>query len=649
MEDLRSARNLLDKNAFMASIDVEDAYLLVPVDKARILVACCPGVEYGKVFCKRLERAKWLALLVNNNDFEGSMKLNETVFEDVLWWKRNISKTSSRIKTQNYSLVISSDASRTGWGAESQGNVTHGFWSPEDQKLHINHLELLAAFFALKCFASEARDCEILLRIDNTTAIAYINKAGGIKYPGLSELARSIWQWCESRNIWVVASYIPSKLNVEADRASRQVNLDTEWELSQTAFQKVLGCYGPFSIDLFGSRVNKKCSRFCSRYPDPDAELVDAFTFSWRSERFYAFPPFALILPALRKIINDKASGVLIATESSTCSQIISNGRQIIRQAFIRKGISNEAAEIMLDSITESTVKQYEGCLKKWLFFADQERIDAFNPQNTDVIKFLADRFSKGAKYGTINSTRAAISLISQNNLSKDVMISRFIRGTFKKRPTRPKYAETWNTEQVLTYVETIEDINKLRLKELSEILTTLLILITAHRMQTLALINIKDITRSSTGLSIKIPDLIKTSRPGKEQPILTVPFFKEREKLCVASIMLKYLERTENLRSNSDKLFISTIKPHKPASAQTISHWIKSLLEKAGIDISTFTAYSIKHAAVSKACKQGLDVDTIRRTAGWSAGSTVFARFYNRPIQPASDSFANTIINKNT
>ncbi|CAD6234371.1 GSCOCG00001862001-RA-CDS, partial [Cotesia congregata] len=153
---------------------------------------------------------------------------------------------------------------------------------------------------------------EILLRIDNTTAIAYINKAGGIKYPRLSELARSIWQWCESRNIWVVASYIPSKLNVEADRASRQVNLDTEWELSQTVFQKVLGCYGPFSIDLFASRVNKKCSRFCSRYPDPDAELVDAFTFSWRSEEFYAFPPFALILPALRKIINDKASGVLV-------------------------------------------------------------------------------------------------------------------------------------------------------------------------------------------------------------------------------------------------------------------------------------------------------------------------------------------------
>ncbi|CAH2104176.1 unnamed protein product [Euphydryas editha] len=36
-----------------------------------------------------------------------------------------------------------------------------------------------AAFFGLQIFAKYLRDCEILLRIDNTTAIAYINKMGG--------------------------------------------------------------------------------------------------------------------------------------------------------------------------------------------------------------------------------------------------------------------------------------------------------------------------------------------------------------------------------------------------------------------------------------------------------------------------------------
>lgn len=111
-----------------------------------VLIACIPGVEYGRAYSKRLERAKWLALLINNKNFEGFMLLKEDVFEDIRWWKDNIMLTSSRIKSHNYKLVLTSDASRTGWGAESSGVVTQGFWSIQDQKFRINYLELLAAF-----------------------------------------------------------------------------------------------------------------------------------------------------------------------------------------------------------------------------------------------------------------------------------------------------------------------------------------------------------------------------------------------------------------------------------------------------------------------------------------------------------------------
>ena len=233
--------------------------------------------------------------------------------EDFRWWRKNVMIGVNPIKMQNYRLVISSDASRTGWGAEADGVVTHGFWNQEDQKSHINYLELLASFFALKCFAENAYNCEVLLRIDNMTAIAYLNKAGGINFKHLSELARQIWQWGgENRKIWLVASYIPSRENIQADAASRIKNLDTEWELSQRAFEKIINMFGPVTIDLFASRINKKCERFCARYQDPEAEIVDAFTISWEKEKFYAFPPFALILPTLRKIINDKASGIMV-------------------------------------------------------------------------------------------------------------------------------------------------------------------------------------------------------------------------------------------------------------------------------------------------------------------------------------------------
>lgn len=55
-----------------------------------------------------------------------------------------------------------------------------------------------------------------------------------------------------------------------------------------------------------------------------------------------------------------------------------------------------------------------------------------------------------------------------------------------------------------------------------------------AHRLQTLALINIDNISKSSSGIMIKIPDLIKTSRPRPFQLDLYLPFFEKRlEWMC--------------------------------------------------------------------------------------------------------------------
>lgn len=56
--------------------------------------------------------------------------------------------------------------------------------------MHINYLELKAAFFGLECFAKNLSHCDILIRIDNTTAIAYINNMGGIQFPNLSKIAK---------------------------------------------------------------------------------------------------------------------------------------------------------------------------------------------------------------------------------------------------------------------------------------------------------------------------------------------------------------------------------------------------------------------------------------------------------------------------
>jgi len=266
----------------------------------------------GQSIVKELERQKFLALIINDNDYEGNIYITKKMKEDLEWWQHKATIGKNPIRLNQFKAELSSDASLTGWGAHCQGISAHGFWSSEERKFSINYLELLAAFFTLKCFVTHYSNCEILLRMDNTSAIAYINRAGGVQFPHLSELSRKIWKWCEDRNLWVFASYIPSKENIEADYASRIVNIDTEWELNDIVFREIAKQFGPFSIDLFASRLNKKCKRFCSRFPNPEVTAVNAFTISWKNENFYAFPPFAIIPKMLRKIISDKAKGVVV-------------------------------------------------------------------------------------------------------------------------------------------------------------------------------------------------------------------------------------------------------------------------------------------------------------------------------------------------
>lgn len=277
-----------------------------------VLVAACPAVKYGWLFTKTLERQKFLALQ-KYESFDAKIKPSDIILPDLKWWEQNISLTSNALRPdENFALEIYTDASRTGWGAFCNGKRANGGWKDDELSFHINFLELLAVFMALKCFALNASECSILLRVDNTTAISYINRMGGIQFPHLNDLAKSIWQWCEERKIWLFASYINTKDNIEADEESRKINVDTEWELSDESFQLIVNILGQPDVDLFASRTNAKCEHYVSWKRDPDAVSVDAFTINWYSHFFYAFPPFSLILRCLRKIINDKATGILV-------------------------------------------------------------------------------------------------------------------------------------------------------------------------------------------------------------------------------------------------------------------------------------------------------------------------------------------------
>lgn len=269
-------------------------------------------------------------------------------------------------------------------------------------------------------------------------------------------------------------------------------------------------------------------------------------------------------------------------------------------------------------------------------------------PEINNIINFLTKQFEKGRSFSLINSYKSALSLITQYKLEEEKILKRFIKGISNIKPSRPRYENIWDPEPVLIYLGNLYPLDSLTLWELTTKMVTLLALITGHRIQTLSKIKLSNIRERGEDLEIFISDKIKTTNRTHSQPVLIIPSFKENPKLCICDTIKYYITKTETLRPpDMDTLIVTVKKPHGAASSQTISRYIKQTLKKSGINTQIFKGYSIRHASTSAAFRAGVDIDTIRRTAGWTKKSQVFAQFYNKPIIEENNTFALKILSR--
>ena len=130
----------------------------------------------------------------------------------------------------------------------------------EEAKCHINVLELCAATLALKALLQSQEPQHpplkhIHLRIDNTTAVAYINKRGGTRSPALTAQALELWAVALTAGESLTAQHFSGIQNVVADTASRQIETRTEWTLDKKVFQSICQRFYTPEVDS-ASRVN---------------------------------------------------------------------------------------------------------------------------------------------------------------------------------------------------------------------------------------------------------------------------------------------------------------------------------------------------------------------------------------------------------
>ena len=344
------------------------------------LNATTPALQMAPLFCRALQTCLKQALEAGSQDYQSPAQLSTQAKEDLQWWELHLSNWNGRsLISQQSSMTIISDASLQGWGAFCNGVRTRGPWSPQEQTLHINCLELLAASLAVRAFAKERSGITILLKIDNTTAVAYINRMGGTASPMLSQLTKDLWLWCMGRNILLQAQHLPGALNSIADRESRTWSDRSEWKLNPIVFRKINLLLGPLSTDLFASRLSTQLLSFVSWKPDPLAMAVDAFTVDWGNipGKLYANPPWNLVGRVLSQVLNQRVEElVLVAPVWKAQSWY-----PMLLQLLINKPLLIPQSPLPIQSVCQNRVPDIMPQLAVWVVSGIGARVANFQTQ----------------------------------------------------------------------------------------------------------------------------------------------------------------------------------------------------------------------------------------------------------------------------
>ena len=597
------------------------------------------------LFYHHLQMALSESLNAHSQCYKAQVPLTQECREELIWWDTHmINWNGKSLLKKEVDIVIDSDASLMGWGATSQNQRTGGPWSQAESNMHINCLELLAATLAMKTFLKNKTRMSVLLRLDNTTAVAYINNLGGTVSKELVDLAKGLWMWCLERNIHITAQHLPGVQNVIADAESRTMIDRSDWQLNPVIFDKIVDLFGPVEVDLFASRLTAQCPAYFSWRPDPYAVATDAFLQDWSQIKGYANPPWSLIGRVLSKVQMERAEIVLVAPVWKTqpwyplllqmlivVPRLISHdqvmlyrdpedlvpqlavwhisGRDTETRSFRRKlphSCSNYGALRPISLTTHSLASGIAGVV--------QEVQIPFQGHNLH---------KEGYQYRSLNAYRSAISSVHERvdgfTVGQHPLVTRLMKGVFNDRPPLPRYTCTWNVQTVLTCISSWGSNDSLSLKQLSWKTTMLLALTRPSRSADLSQLSLSGKQYRPNGVTFKPSGLAKQSRQGKPLTEFFFPSFPHDPGLCPMETLKSYETRTAPNRGTEEKLFLALIKPYKALTSSTIARWLKSLLEAAGINTSVFSAHSVRGASSSAAANLGITTNEILKAADWS------------------------------
>ena len=216
----------------------------------------------------------------------------------------------------------------------------------------------------------------------------------------------------------ITAEYLPTDLNVDADRESRNVMDWSEWKLHPWLFEQICLTYGTPEVDLFASRTSHQIHDTRSLFILYSGFLM----FLLNGSRQY-------IQLSAWAVSGRREQAARCRRELDTCWSTRENWQpDVVTTQPGRKLVAG-------------------GVRGKLILFSAVQYI----------LEFLASLYQEGSCYSAIGNARSAISayhdLIGGRPVGEHTEVSKLMKGASNLRPVCPKYCSTWDVDQVLRLV----------------------------------------------------------------------------------------------------------------------------------------------------------------------------------------------------
>ena len=295
--------------------------------------------------------------------------------------------------------------------------------------------------------------------------------------------------------------------------------------------------------------------------------------------------------------------------------------------------LSHMAKELISNSIRAGTKKKYSSIEEKWVLYCHTRDIPE-KATTTTYANFLAEEFSRNLKYTYIRSYHSAL-----KSYTKDVdwdVLDKLMKGMYNRRPPTPRYTAIWDVNVLLNFIREIDTGSSFM--NSSKKLSVLLMLLSGNRVNMLTNFKItqENMTLTDTECSFRFDNVLKHSRSGKSEPPMTFLAYPNDRELCPVQTIISFLQKRAEL-CPEPYLFITTTKPYRRASSQTIARWIKRTMLEAGLNTNVYSAHSCRAASSSAAYLAGVGISTILKSASWS-NVTTFKKFYLKELTNVYD-----------